>query len=220
MGDYQKWKQTFSEIVSEIVSDKWTINICNEKPNQERWKSFTQRDAFGEYDCPNCRNHWKSTHAVIEFYIQRTGWQGNVMMNPLGQKCKNCIHLYIKPEMPNRIITIIVQNLIKTIRKEYYGEYVPQLEPANDGQSGHGPHIKKLCEACQLGKCKRETEIDHERVPPDIDAESEGPWKIVLPDKSDDADELTSQGDALTTQNAVKETERVLLNTKLFHLPA
>ncbi|OCT65906.1 hypothetical protein XELAEV_18042158mg [Xenopus laevis] len=42
-------------------------------------------------------------------------------------------------------------------------------------------------------------EIDRDRFPPGIDAESEGPWKIVLPDMSDDADELTSQGDALTT---------------------
>ncbi|OCT94652.1 hypothetical protein XELAEV_18012335mg [Xenopus laevis] len=50
-------------------------------------------------------------------------------------------------------------------------------------------------------------EIDRDRVPPDIDAESEGPWKIVLPDMSDDADELNSQGDALTTQYAVKAQE-------------
>ncbi|OCT72355.1 hypothetical protein XELAEV_18035332mg [Xenopus laevis] len=33
-------------------------------------------------------------------------------------------------------------------------------------------------------------EIDHDRVTPDIDAESEGPWKIVLLDMSDEADEL------------------------------
>ncbi|OCT84362.1 hypothetical protein XELAEV_18022514mg [Xenopus laevis] len=43
-------------------------------------------------------------------------------------------------------------------------------------------------------------EIDCDRVPPDIDAESEGPWKIVLTDMSADADELTTQGEALTTQ--------------------
>ncbi|OCT75395.1 hypothetical protein XELAEV_18030574mg [Xenopus laevis] len=42
---------------------------------------------------------------------------------------------------------------------------------------------------------ERPREIDRDRVPPDIDAESEGPWKIVLPDMSDDADELTSQAE-------------------------
>ncbi|OCT80040.1 hypothetical protein XELAEV_18026859mg, partial [Xenopus laevis] len=63
-------------------------------------------------------------------------------------------------------------------------------------------------------------EIDRDRVPPDIDAESEGPWKIVLPDMSDDADELTSQGDALTTQYAVKAPESVQLNKTLFDSPA
>ncbi|OCT90665.1 hypothetical protein XELAEV_18019282mg [Xenopus laevis] len=56
-------------------------------------------------------------------------------------------------------------------------------------------------------------------VPPDIDAESEGPWKIVLPDMSDDA-ELTTQGDALTSQNAVQAQESVLLNKTLFDSPA
>ncbi|OCT74343.1 hypothetical protein XELAEV_18033312mg [Xenopus laevis] len=63
-------------------------------------------------------------------------------------------------------------------------------------------------------------EIDRDHVPPDIDAESEGPWKIVLPDMSDDADELTSQGDALTTQYAVKAPESVQLNKTLFDSPA
>ncbi|OCT72570.1 hypothetical protein XELAEV_18035550mg [Xenopus laevis] len=63
-------------------------------------------------------------------------------------------------------------------------------------------------------------EIDCDRIPPDIDAESEGPWKIVLPDMSDDADELTTQGEALTTQYAVKAPELVPLNKTLFESPA
>ncbi|OCT64655.1 hypothetical protein XELAEV_18045754mg, partial [Xenopus laevis] len=62
-------------------------------------------------------------------------------------------------------------------------------------------------------------EVDRDRVPPDINAESEGPWKIILPDISDEADELTSQGDALTTQYAVKALERVPLNQILFDSP-
>ncbi|OCT93178.1 hypothetical protein XELAEV_18016243mg [Xenopus laevis] len=67
---------------------------------------------------------------------------------------------------------------------------------------------------------ERPREIDRDRVPPDIDAESEGPWKIVLPDMSDDADELTTQGEALTTKYAVKAPERVPLNKTLFDSPA
>ncbi|OCT70284.1 hypothetical protein XELAEV_18037206mg [Xenopus laevis] len=54
-------------------------------------------------------------------------------------------------------------------------------------------------------------EIDRDRVPPDIDAESEGPWKIVLLDMFDDADELTSQ---------VKAPESVPINKTLFDSPA
>lgn len=40
-------------------------------------------------------------------------------------------------------------------------------------------------------------EIDHEKIPPDIDADGEGPWKIVLSDMSDDAEEFTTQDNAL-----------------------
>ncbi|KAE8628151.1 hypothetical protein XENTR_v10007365 [Xenopus tropicalis] len=46
-------------------------------------------------------------------------------------------------------------------------------------------------------------EIDRERVPPDIDAGDEGPWKVVLPDLSDDADDLTTHVDTLVSQFAV-----------------
>ncbi|OCT80649.1 hypothetical protein XELAEV_18027462mg [Xenopus laevis] len=159
MGNDRYWKQTFYEMVDRELPHKWTIEICNEKPNQMGWKSFTQHDAFGKYQCPDCPNSWKSIHSVIEFYIQLT--DGRVMMNPLGQQCKNCINQYIKPKMPNRIIRIIVKNLIKTIRKKCYGEYVPQLDPADDGQSGHGPHIKKLCQACRLGICKAKAFNSH-----------------------------------------------------------
>ncbi|OCT80650.1 receptor-transporting protein 3 [Xenopus laevis] len=162
MGNDRYWKQTFYEMVDRELPHMWTIEICNEKPNQMGWKSFTQHDAFGKYKCPDCPNSWKSIHSVIEFYIQLTNRQGRVMMNPLGQQCKNCIDQYVKPKMPNRIITIIVQNLIKTIRKKCYGEYVPQLDPADDGQSGHGPHIKKLCQACHLGICKANVFISHQ----------------------------------------------------------
>ncbi|OCT87341.1 hypothetical protein XELAEV_18021038mg [Xenopus laevis] len=65
-----------------------------------------------------------------------------------------------------------------------------------------------------------EREIDCDQVPPDMNAESEGPWKIVLPDMSDNADELTSQGDVLINQYAVKAPESVLLNMTLFDSPA
>ncbi|OCT88207.1 hypothetical protein XELAEV_18016833mg [Xenopus laevis] len=62
--------------------------------------------------------------------------------------------------------------------------------------------------------------IDCERDPPDIDAEIEGPWKIILPDMSEGTDELTSQGDALTSQFAVKAPESVPLNKTLFNSPS
>ncbi|KAE8603646.1 hypothetical protein XENTR_v10014403 [Xenopus tropicalis] len=173
MGDYRCWKKMFSEMFDGKRREMWTIDICSEKPNQRGWKSFTQQDAFGKFHCHNCLHSWKSIHAVIEFYINLNGWQGRVMMKPFGQKCQNCNdNQYVKPEMPNSVIRNILRNLINTIRDKCYGEYVSEWYPANDGQSGHGPHIKKLCEACHLGICKTKifniqhsSNVEHFSVP-------------------------------------------------------
>ncbi|KAE8627688.1 hypothetical protein XENTR_v10007105 [Xenopus tropicalis] len=63
-------------------------------------------------------------------------------------------------------------------------------------------------------------EIDRERVPPDIDAGDEGPWRVVLPDLSDDADDLTTHVDPLVSQFAVTAPGGVLPSKRLFDLPA
>uniref|UniRef100_A0A6I8SSQ0 CCHC-type domain-containing protein n=1 Tax=Xenopus tropicalis TaxID=8364 RepID=A0A6I8SSQ0_XENTR len=63
-------------------------------------------------------------------------------------------------------------------------------------------------------------EIDRERVPPDIDAGDEGPWRVVLPDLSDDADDLTTHVDTLVSQFAVTAPGGVLPSKRLSDSPA
>ncbi|KAE8579883.1 hypothetical protein XENTR_v10024222 [Xenopus tropicalis] len=63
-------------------------------------------------------------------------------------------------------------------------------------------------------------EIDCDRVAPDIEAGDEGPWRVVLPDLSDDADDLTTHVDTLVSQFAVTATGGVLPSKRLFDSPA
>ncbi|KAE8636979.1 hypothetical protein XENTR_v10003242, partial [Xenopus tropicalis] len=63
-------------------------------------------------------------------------------------------------------------------------------------------------------------ELDRERVPPDIDAGDEGPWRVVLPDLSDDADDLTTHVDTLVSQFAVTAPGGVLPSKRLSDSPA
>ncbi|KAE8587971.1 hypothetical protein XENTR_v10022238 [Xenopus tropicalis] len=63
-------------------------------------------------------------------------------------------------------------------------------------------------------------EIDRERVPHDIEAGDEGPWRVVLPDLSDDADDLTTHDNTLVSQFAVTAPGGVLPNKRLSDSPA
>ncbi|KAJ1087169.1 hypothetical protein NDU88_000359 [Pleurodeles waltl] len=151
------WDYFFRDLMYRVKPrDSWSLVWENRRSVGPQWGQYRQQ-AFGRFLCSFCSHSWASAHVLILFHmkLEKKRRRGTVKMNILRQKCYRCgAGIYEEPEFTEENISIILSNLLISILKLCYREYVyDEPQPTLVYGSSHGPHQPENCEACQLGIC-------------------------------------------------------------------
>uniref|UniRef100_A0A8C5MP38 3CxxC-type domain-containing protein n=1 Tax=Leptobrachium leishanense TaxID=445787 RepID=A0A8C5MP38_9ANUR len=151
------WRKIFREKIHQYYpKSSWKIKKDNKitEEEEEGWEAYTERDAYGRFQCSWCDHEWTSIRVIILFLIQLTYQeQGIVKMRYFGQQCTHCQGGYEQPYISEPILNKIIENVVNRIREWCYGENnVPAPFPVHD-KTMHGPHRRDLCEAYAFRFC-------------------------------------------------------------------
>lgn len=111
------------------------------------------------FRCSLCRKTWGSSRVQVmfHFYLNKASRQGIIKLRCYKQECRTCNEAqWEDPNFPVENIDVLVERLVKNIRKKCYEEGLGEANRSSvfDGRSD-GPHESAHCEACRLGICSQ-----------------------------------------------------------------
>lgn len=109
--------------------------------------------------CSFCMRTWGSSRVQVlfHFHLNKESRQGTIQLRCYKQECRTCSEdQWENPDFPVENIDVLVERLVKNIRKKCYGEDLGEANRSSafDGRLD-GPHESDHCEACRLGICSQ-----------------------------------------------------------------
>ncbi|KAM4821675.1 receptor-transporting protein 3 isoform 1-T2 [Thomomys bottae] len=154
------WKKVFQELMQEVKTHKWTLELDKEilpntlKPGWTQW----QQKAFARFRCSSCSRTWASAQVLVLFHMRwhKKKRRGQVKMRVFAQRCKRCVSSQFEiPEFMPENVSRILNNLVLRILQKCYKEGLQALEEVSviKDLELEGPHDTANCEACLQGFC-------------------------------------------------------------------
>lgn len=161
------WKAEFKKQFFELQNWELEQTSGSSEMTRKPQDGYTQFREYGEvnFSCGRCCHPWSSSHGAVVFYCwsaepRRPG--GVISMELLRQKCKKCEKLagYQTPQWKREEVSEVVSSLLVKVKARYYHIKLPRRESRNQHRNERkssgprrGPHISRLCEACEKGVC-------------------------------------------------------------------
>ncbi|KAM4771700.1 receptor-transporting protein 3-like [Rhinophrynus dorsalis] len=167
----QSWAAAFQSIQeAELVQRYghiWKLQIkkditdeLTDSERQEGWKIY-QSASFGRFKCFACQHVWNSARVSLTFQYRRIGLTGGeVYLRLYRQQCRNCqSNILLTAKCEESDMREVLMRLTTKIRKNCYKENT-ETRTYEKNVKNTKPHEESLCEACMLGKCKRDAEFN------------------------------------------------------------
>uniref|UniRef100_A0A8C6S5N8 3CxxC-type domain-containing protein n=1 Tax=Neogobius melanostomus TaxID=47308 RepID=A0A8C6S5N8_9GOBI len=124
------------------------------EPNQPNagWEQYI-RNTVGRFRCSRCKRPWPSNRVMVVFHMRlnNTTHQGTIKVRRMRQNCKKCSDAPMEtPVIDPDNIDILMESLLKNIRKKFYHEDFGAPRPYV-GVDVNSPHEPSHCEACIAG---------------------------------------------------------------------
>uniref|UniRef100_A0A3B3ZLW8 3CxxC-type domain-containing protein n=1 Tax=Periophthalmus magnuspinnatus TaxID=409849 RepID=A0A3B3ZLW8_9GOBI len=149
-----EWTKIFKREAAEYLRDRWSLylngRIIWNRPNPG-YKQYI-RKTYGSFHCSLCRRTWSSNIVPILFHFRlnkknKKHW-GTVKVRRYRQKCKICREALMWPSISTVNIEILMENLVKNIRKKCYHEVLDENLGEYVREHVKSPHETELCEGC------------------------------------------------------------------------
>lgn len=154
------WRSQFDRLSSGLTHS-WKLRTVKQLPSIEEdrndgWKRYQGKGKV-QFKCKKCRNTWSSLYGTVIFHyrLNTNESQGEVKMQPMGQKCRDCsADNFEEAEWYRSEISEVLSNLLAKVKVKYY-DCRPKSRnpPPSDRRKMNGPHRRDLCEACEKGVC-------------------------------------------------------------------
>ncbi|KAM9357885.1 receptor-transporting protein 3-like [Symphorus nematophorus] len=154
----KEWKRIFQIKAEELYEgDNWDLefdeSIEPECPDLD-WKEFIWHTS-ARFQCRSCSRQWPVNWVKVVFHMQLSYDEGTVKVRRFRQNCKNCNKVPMEePNIEPKNISILLENLVLSIRKKYYDEcWDEEYKPTRklEVRSSHEPDH---CEACIKRICR------------------------------------------------------------------
>ncbi|KAK2907228.1 hypothetical protein Q8A67_006213 [Cirrhinus molitorella] len=148
------WNRSLQKKASDLHDDTWNIEIDEtiaESSTASGWEKYIS-GSFAERTWGSSR-----VQVVFHFHLDRASRQGAIKLRCYKQECRTCNEAqWENPDFPVENIDVLVERLVKNIRKKCYSEHLDDANRSSvfDGRL-NGPHESAHCEACHLGICSQ-----------------------------------------------------------------
>ncbi|KAK7889366.1 hypothetical protein WMY93_024926 [Mugilogobius chulae] len=122
------------------------------------WEQYI-RQTGARFRCSLCRRTWPSNKVIVlfHFYLDNNTHEGIVKVRPYRQNCKICTDAPMEePSFEMHYIEILMENLVKNIRKKCYRDVFDEQPRDYAGVDVDSPHEPEHCEGCIHGVCNRD----------------------------------------------------------------
>ncbi|XP_059424744.1 receptor-transporting protein 3-like [Carassius carassius] len=155
------WNRSLQKKASDLHGDTWKIETDQtilENCQAPNWHQYIS-GSFADFRCSLCRRTWGSSRVQVMFHFHLNGAsrQGSIKLRCYKQECRTCNEAeWEDPNFPVENIDVLVERLVKNIRKKCYRENLGEANRSSafDGRSD-GPHEGAHCEACRRGICNQ-----------------------------------------------------------------
>uniref|UniRef100_A0A673LM33 Receptor-transporting protein 2-like n=2 Tax=Sinocyclocheilus rhinocerous TaxID=307959 RepID=A0A673LM33_9TELE len=155
------WNSSLQKKASDLHGDTWNIETDQtivENSLAPNWHQYIS-GSFADFRCSLCRRTWGSSRVqvVFHFHLNTASRQGIFTLRCYKQECRTCNEAqWEDPNFPVENIDVLVERLVKKIRRKCYGEDLGQTNRSSVfGGRFNGPHESAHCEACRLGICSQ-----------------------------------------------------------------
>ncbi|KAJ0065004.1 hypothetical protein NL108_000985 [Boleophthalmus pectinirostris] len=150
------WAPIFQSKVSEYSQgDQWQLQFDDTITKQQDagWEQY-ERTIFARFKCSLCRRTWPSNLVKVIFHFRLNSHQGMVKARAFRQNCKKCTNAPMEDLIvEDEVINILMDNLVKNIRKKCYHEIFDYVPREHTGVEVENPHEPAHCEGCRAGVC-------------------------------------------------------------------
>ncbi|KAL7382529.1 hypothetical protein ABVT39_023828 [Epinephelus coioides] len=106
------------------------------------------------FKCRWCPRRWPSNWVRVVFNMRLTNNQGVVKVRPYRQSCNYCPGAKMEePSISSENIDILLENLLKNIRIECYGEDLVRRNRQAVSLDVKNSHDPRNCQGCKDGIC-------------------------------------------------------------------
>ncbi|XP_073333365.1 receptor-transporting protein 2-like [Pagrus major] len=145
--------------------DSWRLQfdekIGPRSPNLG-WKKYIGKTS-ARFRCSCCgRREWNSNVVKVVFHMHLGPGQGTVKVKRFGQKCIDCKDGSMEtPDISDKNIKILVENLMKEIRIQCYNENLYRAERLPESLPISRRHEPLHCQACIEGMCDQKKDLGY-----------------------------------------------------------
>uniref|UniRef100_A0A3B3ZM50 3CxxC-type domain-containing protein n=1 Tax=Periophthalmus magnuspinnatus TaxID=409849 RepID=A0A3B3ZM50_9GOBI len=152
--DTMEWTPIFQSQASPYTQgDNWQLLFDDTIVEDQTagWEQYIRR-TVASFHCSLCRRTWSSNIVPILFHFRlnkknKKHW-GTVKVRRYRQKCKICREALMWPSISTVNIEILMENLVKNIRKKCYHEVLDENLGEYVREHVKSPHETELCEGC------------------------------------------------------------------------
>ncbi|XP_034534710.1 receptor-transporting protein 3-like isoform X2 [Notolabrus celidotus] len=159
----QEWTSIFRRKALRSLRrrDSWSLKFDDSlvpKRPKRGWRQYTSNTSAR---CSRCGRTWPSNQVTVVFYMRLSYGRGKVKVRRFHQNCKKCNEApWEKPSISNENIHILLENLVKKIKKIYCERNRVTIDQSPRRLEVRSPHEPDHCEACFHHICTQETSVN------------------------------------------------------------
>uniref|UniRef100_A0A3B3ZL93 3CxxC-type domain-containing protein n=1 Tax=Periophthalmus magnuspinnatus TaxID=409849 RepID=A0A3B3ZL93_9GOBI len=150
--DTMEWTPIFQSQASPYTQgDNWQLLFDDTIVEDQTagWEQYIRR-TVASFRCSLCKRTWPSNRVTVlfHFYLDNNTHQGTVKVRRYRQNCKRCTNAPMEqPRVRDENVAILMENLVKNIRKKCYHETFDEVPREYMGVEVDSPHEPAHCEA-------------------------------------------------------------------------